>query len=213
MTQDLSLPKKKTDIKVIALAIVCVILAAGLVGVVTFYQPVADADKDATIASLHAQIADLQQQLASATSDSSATQQISSLQNQITDLKNQLSVANDTITSYYSQLTNYAQIVALEASSVLNEDSITQDANTSTSFWTGTPNYASYLTVAVESNSSTTYAEITYSFTDHVFNYNQTVGTSGTAIFPVLPGETQLLLGNHETSDAVSINATATLIY
>jgi hypothetical protein len=213
MMQDVSPPKKKTDIKVIALAIICVILAAGLVGVIAVYQPTEQANKEAQIADLQAQVASLTQKLAAASDTSAYTTQIASLRQQISALESDLSSANSTITTIYAEQTEYQQIINLQKTSTLNDESLTQDANSTTEYWSGNLLYAGYFTVEIESNSTTTFAQIIYSFGDIDFNYNQTVGKSGTALFAVLPTETHLIIGNLEQTDATAINATATIHY
>ena len=69
MTQD-----KKSNMKVTALAIICVILAASTVGALALYIPnqAQIAEKDQTIASLNQQIATLQEQIDSTSSTTAA---------------------------------------------------------------------------------------------------------------------------------------------
>ncbi len=45
------------------------------------------------------------------------------------------------------------------------------------------------------------------------FDYNQTIGTSGTAVFPVLPGTLQINIGNINQTAANTVTATVTYYY
>ena len=87
--------QKKSNMKVIALVVVCVILAASLVGVIAVYVPNNSqaqlTEKDNTISSLQTQINALEYQL----STTNSTTYVS----QIAYLNSQLSGLNDTLTS------------------------------------------------------------------------------------------------------------------
>ena len=72
-------------------------------------------------------------------------------------------------------------------------------------------NFAGFVSVAVQSSSNTTYVEVVYSSYGVNYDNSVTVGTSGTAAFPVLPGTIEIRVGNTETVD--SVNATITALY
>jgi hypothetical protein len=202
---------QKRNKKVIALALICVILAASLVGVIAVYQPTGLqeelAEKDALIDSLQAQIISLQSQLAQAPNATTYQAQITSLNQQITNL-------NATLTAAYEDMVSLQSALNLALSSVLYTDSFSQDANTTTVVWVGTMVYAGYVAIVAEATANTTYAEIIYSLGEnYYFNYNQTIGTSGTAIFPVLPGDVQISIGNINQTEANNVSATITYCY
>ena len=44
-------------------------------------------------------------------------------------------------------------------------------------------------------------------------DFNQTIGTSGTALFPLLPGTVEIRMGNINQSDANNVTATITHYY
>jgi hypothetical protein len=67
--------------------------------------------------------------------------------------------------------------------------------------------------VQATATANTTYAEAVYSFSGVNFDLNQTTGTSGTAIFPVLPGPVQINIGNINQNDTNTIAVTATYYY
>jgi hypothetical protein len=202
---------QKRNKKVIALALICVILAASLVGVIAVYQPTGLqeelAEKDALIDSLQAQIISLQSQLAQAPNATTYQAQISSLNQQITNL-------NATLMAAYEDMVSLQSALNLALSSVIYTDSFSQDANTTTVVWVGTMVYAGYVAIVAEATANTTYAEIIYSLGEnYYFNYNQTIGTSGTAIFPVLPGDVQISIGNINQTEANNVSATITYCY
>lgn len=195
--------QKKSNIKVIALAVVCIILAASLVGIIAIYQPSQITEKDNTISSLQAQINVLEYQLSN---NVNATTYVT----QIAYLNSQLSSLNDTLTSAYSDLTALQQITQLSSSEVWYQNSFTQDANATTPLGTATVDYAGYVVVQATASSTTTFAEAVYSFGGVNFDYNQTIGTSGTALFPVLPGTVEIRVGNVNQTTTNNVTATIT---
>jgi flagellar basal body-associated protein FliL len=200
-------PKKK-NMKVIALAVVCIILAAGLVGVTAIYLANGNsadlkaqlAVKDSTINSLQANNTALQSQLSQIPNTSVYTDQIASLNQQLADL-------NDQVSSYYN-------IALMNASGVLfSQQPITQDANATTQAFGDSIYYAGYVVIQATATANTTFAEVTYTYAGTNFDYNQTIGTSGSAVFPVLPGTLLINIGNTNQTTANTITATATYYY
>jgi hypothetical protein len=221
MTQAIE-PEQRMDKKVIALAIICIILAASLVGVIAVYQPAANSDsqsdlqaqiaaKDAQISTLQTQITSLQSQLNQASNSAGST---NSLQQQVNSLQAQLSAMNSTL--YDLQI--YQKIAYLLMSGALYSGTFIQDANSSTTVWTDMLPYAGYIVVNAQALANTTYAEVRYTFSEVNFDYNATIGTSGTVIFPVLgtesnPVATEILIGNVNQTQSNSVNATLTYYY
>ena len=200
-------PKKK-NMKVIALAIVCIILAAGLVGVTAIYLAngsTADLKtqitaKDSTISSLQANNTALQNQLSQIPDTSVYTSQISSLKTELLDL-------NDTLSGYYN-------IALLKTSDILlQQQPITQDANATTQVFNDAIYYAGYVVIQATATADTTFVAVSYTYAGANFNYNQTIGTSGSAIFPVLPSALIINIGNVNQTDANTITASATYYY
>ena len=76
------------------------------------------------------------------------------------------------------------------------DSTFSQDANTTTTVWNDQLDYAGYVVVQATASANTTYAEVSYSYAGTNFDYNQTLGTSGTAVFPVLPGTVTVKIGN-----------------
>ena len=205
--------KKKGNLKVLVFALVgvVVILAASLVGVIAIYQPIDSqlAAKDNNISSLQSQISSLESELASQ-SNSSSTQ---AYVNQITLLNQQLASLNDSFTAAQSDAYSFQSILQLQESGTLYSNSLTQDANTTTTIWNAQLEYAGYVVVQATATANTTYAEVIYSYTGANFDYNQTIGTSGSAVFPVLPGIVQVIVGNINQNNSNNLTITATYFY
>lgn len=196
---------KKKNKQVIALGVICIILAASLVGFIALYRPVQINDQQATIDALEQQLelfrlnqTDIQSSLA----------QIASLQSQLQQYAN----LNDSLAGMYADLADYEQLLSLQkSSSIFPQQTVTQNPNSVTTIYTGTTIYAGYVIVQVtSSNANSTYAQVIYRFGETNFSYNQTIGTSGTALLPVLPSTEadsfKVLVGNTQTDIA---NATA----
>jgi hypothetical protein len=198
--------EKKRSTKVIALAIISIILAASTVGLSGLYvnNQSQVTEKDNTIASLNTQIESLQTQLSQVAASSLSQKQ--SLEQQITEYNSSLAELN---TAY----TNLQSIVQLRDTGTLYTGSFNQTASTNSTLYEDTVNYAGYVIVTATSNSSTTFVSVGYTFASTNFNYNQTLGTSGTAIFPVLPSTLQIIIGNRDSTDVNSVNATAVYHY
>jgi hypothetical protein len=198
--------EKKNSTKVLALAIICVVLAASTVGVAVMYvnNQSQITEKDGIIATLNEQIQSLQTQV---------SQTAASFASQKQALEEQISEYNSSLVEINSAYLDLQDIVELSASGTLESGSFSQTASTNTTFYEGTLNYAGYIVISASSNSSTTFAAVGYTFGSTNFNYNQTLGTSGTAIFPILPGSLQIIIGNRDSTDVNSVNATATYHY
>ena len=210
MSQGITVEKKKSDKKVIALAIICIILAASLVGVIAVYLTNANnsdlqaqiTEKDNTISLQQQQIAALQSQMGDATAYYAS---------QIKYLNQTLSGLNDTLTSANADLLDLQSITQLGKSGILYQQTLTQDPNATTTLWNAQLNYAGYIVVQATATANTTYAETLFSYGEANFDYNQTVGTAGTAIFPVLPGTVEVRIGN--VMQTSTNNATVTVTY
>jgi outer membrane murein-binding lipoprotein Lpp len=192
---------------VIALGLICIILAAGLVGAIAVYMPMASnlesqiAEKDSTISSLNSQV-------------SSLTSQVLALQADIEQFNSTIEDYKAAQEAFNSQAEFYANVISLNMSAPLFiSQSFTLAANTSGTIYTGDILYPGYISVSVESSSNTTYLQVAYP--SYGVNYNQTVtvGTGGAAAFPVLPGGITVVIGNTETVDDVTGTASATYRY
>ena len=209
MTRMAAAPTQKKVVSrtmVIALGLTCIVLAAGLVGSIAVYMPQI-ADRDSTISSLNSTISFL-------------NRQVQVYQNTIAQMMlNQSSSgtsanASQEIAYLNSQISALNSILYLNESGLLvNNQSINQAAGANTTVYNNVPYFAGYVSIDVQSNSTTTYVEVIYSF--YGVNYDNiiTVGTSGTAAFPVLPGSVEIRVGNTEAVDSVTATVTATYYY
>jgi len=200
--------QKKSSTKLIALTVICIILAAGLVGVAAVYinNQSQISQKDDTIDSLTDEVAVLQLQL-SQIPDSAV------YLGQIANLKQQLEGLNDSYTGVLAEYTNLLKIVQMRASGIMYDSSFTQNANEQTILYENAVDYAGFVVVEATANATSTYAKVQYSFGEFNFDYNQTLGVSGTAAFPILPGNVQLLIGNVNETNSNTVTATATFYF
>jgi cell division protein FtsB len=200
--------KKKIGWKPLTLALVmiCIALSAGLVGVIAVYLPMVDnlnsqvAEKNTNIAALNSQV-------------SSLNSQISSLQDSLEQNESYIANLEEGIEILNSQIAGYLSIIYLNETDYLPIDNVSQNASTHTVLFNGTLKYNGYVAVSAESTSNTTYIQLLYSSYGVNYDHNITVGTSGTAYFPVLIGEIEIRLGNTDTYAGDFINATATARY
>jgi TolA-binding protein len=197
--------KSSNSKKVLALAVVCVILTASLVAVVATLQAQIT-EKGETIDSLNEQIATLQLQISQTTNNSILLQNLAYLSNKVNELSEELSEANAAIETYQS-------IISLSSATLFYNGSITQDANSVTTLelYYDVIMYAGYIVVEVEASANTTFAQALFSFSETDFDFSETVGESGSAIFPVLPGFLEVRIGNLMETGAN--NATVRVMY
>jgi hypothetical protein len=207
--------KKKIDKKVLALTLICVILASSLVGVIVIYQLNPNSDLQAQInqkdglinlqqtqiASLLNQTANLRSQLSQATGTSNSSDYLA----EIEALQQSLSDANAQVSSWN------AILMLNQSTSLISQQAISQDGNSTSNVWNDQILYAGYLFVQADATANTTYAEVLYSYAGVNFDFNQTLGTTGTALFPVLPSALQVRVGN--TMQGVANNVTVTVTY
>jgi hypothetical protein len=132
---------------------------------------------------------------------------------QIAYLDEQVDSLNETLTEVSSSYSDLQQLVQLGDSGILYQDSFTQDANSTTVLFDSAIQYTGYVVIQELSSASSTYAQVIYTYGNYNFNYNQTLGTSGTALFPVLPGPLQVIIGNQNETSTNTGNATATFYY
>jgi len=200
--------KKKIGWKPLTLALVmiCIVLSAGLVGVIAVYLPMVDnlnsqmSEKDTNIAALNSQV-------------SSLNSQISSLQDNLAQNESYIEDLKEGIDYLNSQLAGYLSIIYLNETEYLPVDDVSQNASTYTVLFEGTLKYTGYVAVSAESTSNTTYIQLLYSSYGVNYDHNVTVATSGTAYFPVLIGEVEIRLGNTDTYAGDFINATVSARY
>jgi len=199
--------EKKVTIRNVAitLGIIYIIFAVVLVGAVANYTSKISG-KDNTITTNNSQILALTNQLNQlqawlAENKTLLRQQIQQLQNTITNLQSQINDLND--------------IVNLAKSTVwVDSQTVSQPAN-SYAYWRFSAIYAGYVSVYVQTSTTTnTYVRVIYS--SHGVNYDNQigVGTGRTVVFPVLPSSTiEIRVGNSNWLDGATETVTITLYY
>ena len=192
---------------VIVLGLVCIILVAGLASALAVYVPMANSlqsqitEKDNSIATLKSQISALNNSL------NQINASLSSKDTQIAALTSQLSELSSTLTSYMN-------ILSLnETGYLVSGQSVSQVASANTTVYSDTLYYAGYVSVAVQSDSNTTYVKVAYSYKEVAYDNTATVGKSGTAAFPVLPTTVTIIVGNTELVNPVNATVTANYYY
>jgi hypothetical protein len=188
----------------LALGVICIVLAAGLIGAIAVYVPTVNnlqsqmKDKDSTISSLNS----TNQVLANKVAQLYLS--LNQSQSSLSDLQSEVAYLNSSII----YLNN---IVILNASDYLVYDQpINQAAGANNTIFNNPLDFAGYVSVVVQSSSNTTYVELAYSSYGVSYDKSVIVGTSGTAAFPILPGTIVITVGNTETVNSVNGTITAT---
>jgi zinc-ribbon domain len=173
-------------------------------------------DDQSTISGLQNQVSTDASQLFSLQSQIASLQyQIQSDNSQITSLQNQLTNDQSDISALQGQVANLNSIVSLSSSTTwVNSQTISQPAGYYT-YWAQSTQYAGYVTVDVQSSSSSnTYAIAEWSANGVTFSQTITVGYSGTAAFPVLPASSvRIGVGNNNFFNSATETVTITYYY
>jgi uncharacterized coiled-coil protein SlyX len=182
----------------IALGIICIILAVGLVGAIADYTSIISG-KDNTISSLNSQI-------------TTKNNTISSLNSQIADKDSQIASKDSQISNLQNQVYELNDTLNLAKSTVwVSNEAVNQPAG-SYVYWTRSPSYAGYVAVNVQTSTTTnTYVRVIYGPTTYGVSYDNqiSVGTGGWATFPIMPTSIEIRVGNtnllNGASETVSI--------
>jgi cell division protein FtsB len=192
----------------IGLGLVCLVLAAALIGVVAIYLSNQTTNAAATDA-LKVENANLKG------NQTSLIQQISNLQTSLSQARDEIASKDADIADYNSAYLGLLNVLNMNASAtILPTTAVPLDAGTNVTVFDTPPlEYAGLVTVQVTSSSNTTYAQVRYVFSGYYFDNVVVVGQSGTAAFAVLPGNVEVIIGNTELSTAVTSNVAVTYIY
>ena len=121
---------------------------------------------------------------------------------------------NESITNANSDLFTLNSIVNMQVSGYLLDGSnFTQSANSTTVIYNDILEYSGYVVVQATATANTTYAEVAYTVNGFNFDFNQTIGTSGTIALPVVAGTVQIIIGNINQSADNSVTVTADYYY
>lgn len=137
------------------------------------------------------------------------------LQTNFTNYVGNHSYTNEQYTNLQNQVTDLNDTVNLAKSIVwVNDQTISQPAHSYTG-WTFSANYAGYVSVWVQTSTTTnTYVRVIWSA--YGINYDQqiTVGTGGTAVFPILPcSDIEIRVGNVNLLTGATETVTITYYY
>jgi len=187
---------KNSSKKWLVLGVVCIILLVALVGSafqILRLQGKVD-ELSNVIKQKDSQIQSLQNQIKQKDS------QIQSLQNQI-ELKNQI-------------LDELNKIIHLQKQETwLNSYTLSQPPGKA-DYWVFNVQYPGYIEVIVHSSTTTnTYVRVTYNAYGANFDQRITVGDSGRAVFPVLPGTVRVYIGNSNWFNGATIIFSIRYIY
>ena len=216
MTENKGQKKVVNRTAAIAVAIICIILAASLVSVIAVYLPMVN-NLNSQITEKNTEIADLNSEISTLNSQVSSLQ-ASDAQNKgtIQQLNNTVQNLRDLIDNLDAQIEADLNIIYLNASGYLLEPTtLSQDANSSTilTLYADQLEYAGLVRVDVQSTSNTTYAQVIYSSFGVNYDQNVIVGLSGAAYFPVLPGIVAVSIGNTEPTGSDPVNSTVSVLY
>jgi cell division protein FtsL len=174
----------------IALGIICIVLVAGLVGGFGYFILTIN-DKDNTISSLNTQISSKDSQISQLnTQISDQNNTIFSLNSTLANADSQISQLNSNATNLQSQVNNLTDILNLGKSTTLYNGTVTIVPSTELAMLEENVPYAGYVSVQVSSSQSNATVIITVVWDYYpVLRYQNdfNLGSSGTAIFPVLP--------------------------
>jgi uncharacterized coiled-coil protein SlyX len=170
---------------------------------------------EAKISSLNAQITQLKTWLSG---------NITAYQNEMILYTNEVNQYNNYVADHHhsdedynttsSQNTNLNNITNLADSIVWeNNDSIQQPAGQYTN-WTESVEYAGYVSVWVQSSDVTsTHVAVSYSAYGVSFNQEVVVSVGGTAVFPILPSNITVFVGNGNLGFEGGASETVTITY
>jgi uncharacterized coiled-coil protein SlyX len=184
----------------IALGIICIILAVGLVGAIANYTSIISG-KDNTIVSLNSQIT---------TKDNT----ISSLNSQIASKDSQISSLNSEVTNLQYEVKDLSDIVILVKSTVLVRNQTVYVPAGSYHIFSCSATFAGYLSVDVQTaNTTNAYVRVIYYSYGVNFDQQIDVGTGGTAVFPILPSRVEIYVGNTNLINRATETVTITYHY
>jgi uncharacterized protein YxeA len=216
----MSVPKPKKMVSrsvAIALGIICIVLIAGIGGVMAYYTGQIN-DKNATIN-------DETNTYNNYVNDHHHTDEdYNSLQSQY---NSEVQLYNSEVQQYNAYLADHHHtdedynsvnnIVSLTDSTVWVNDQTLNEPASSYVDWTPkfTATYCGYVVVSVQtSTTSNTYVRVIYSAYGVSYDHQIGVGTGGTAVFPILPSSSiDIRIGNSNLLNGATETVTITYYY
>lgn len=136
------------------------------------------------------------------------------LQAQVDDLERENARLQSDLDQKNAEIVDLNKIINLQESSVWVNDETVNNTPNSYTYWKPSASYAGYVVVNVEtSTTSNTYARVIYN--SHGVDYDEsiTVGSSGNAVFPILPGTIEVRVGNTNLLNGATETVTVTYYY
>ncbi|MCL2358951.1 hypothetical protein [Candidatus Bathycorpusculum sp.] len=196
MTQEVQ-AKNSHSITVIALGLICIILAASTIAVVSLYKPDQTEldNKDKTIEELNNQITVLTDQISSLMLNQNDKNDQSA---EIKSLNDRLAVLGSDLAAANTRNSDAQKIMNLEISDTIFNKTVTQEAGKATIIYEEKVPYAGYIKIeSAKSNSTSTYVKISYTYKDLLFDYKVTLGDKDkTVLLPMLPCTIKVEIGN-----------------
>jgi len=191
--------KKSPSIMVIALGLICIILAASTIAAFILNTPdTTELDKkDKKIDELNTQIVNLTSQiavlLANQTQNNDQTATINSLNAKIADLNEKINAAN-------ASADEWRKIATLEMSHAIYNDTLIQKAGQTHIIYQETLKYAGYIVIEATPNSTNTcYIELSYTHGGTLFEKTVYLGKAAektTIMWPILPATLKIVISN-----------------
>ena len=207
--------KKSPSIMVIALGLICIILAASTIAAFILNTPdTTELDKkDKKIDELNTQIVNLTSQiavlLANQTQNNDQTATINSLNAKIADLNEKINAAN-------ASADEWRKIATLEMSHAIYNDTLIQKAGQTHIIYQETLKYAGYIVIEATSNSTNTcFIELSYTYGNTVFEKTVTLAKAGEKVsitWPILPAALKIGIGNRN-NEVTSEDGSEVTIY
>ncbi|WP_061997997.1 hypothetical protein [Sulfolobus acidocaldarius] len=112
------------------------------------------------------------------------------------------------------QLNYYKQVLSLSYSDTLISNQVVNQPAGYFSYWCYTANYTGYIVVNVQSSTTTqTYARVYWNAYGINYDNSISVGSQGTAVFPVLPSNYCVGVGNNNLINGATETITITYYY
>ncbi len=197
-------PKKTVNSAAIAAGALCVVLAIAVVAIYFEYNT-AQTSYNSELQTY----ANYQSSYSHSNSDYGSVQSsLQQAQSQVSQLQSELNNAQGS-SSQSNAIANLQQ-----SSNWLSDETVDQDRG-SYAYYTESANYAGYVSVNIAtSTTSNQYVEAIWSSHGVSYDNKITVGTSGTAVFPVLPSSNvQIRIGNTNLLNGATATVTITYTY
>jgi hypothetical protein len=125
---------------------------------------------------------------------------IQNLQNEISALNSQSTNLQNEISSQRSGVADLNSIIYFQKSETWVSSQAVNETAGSYYSWSFSAKYAGYLPVTIESSTTNnTYVEVIWSSFDVNYSNRIAVGTNGTVVFPILPSNVEIKVGNTDS--------------